>query len=153
MARKKVDGSKNMFDFITAITENQTDQFFDSLTDEELKLYKNSRYMINRFLSMNAKYLEVINAAQSYSMMPDRMHYKFLSGILPKKKQYQKYIKATTSIVYPKWLIELIAKHYLISTTDAIDYLDIFYKHNKKELRLICEMYAVDPNLLLEAKL
>lgn len=153
MARKKVNGSKSMFDFIAAITENQTDEFFDSLTDDELKLYKNSRYMINRFLSMNPNYLEVVNAVQMYPAMPDKMHYKFLSSMLPKKKQYNKYIKGTSTVDYQKWLIDLIAKHYLISTAEAIDYLDIFYKHNKVELRIICEMYAIDPKLITEANL
>lgn len=153
MVPKKVEGSKSMFDFIDAITQDQTSAFFDSLTDSELKLYKNSKYMINRFISMNPNYLQVVNFIQKYGNIPDKTHYLFLSGMLPKNKQYNKYIKGSTESKYPSWLIKLIAKHFLVSTTDAIEYLDIFYKQNKQELRTICEKYAIDPKLLKEAKL
>jgi hypothetical protein len=151
--KKKGSESKNVFDFINAITQDQSPNYFDSLTEEEVKLYHRSRYMINRYLSMNPAYAEVVNIVQKYSNMPDKMHYRFLSGILPKQKQFNKYIKSSVEAKYPGWLVSLVAKHFLVSSVQAIEYLDILYAKNKEEVLKLCKMYAVDPKLLKEIKL
>jgi hypothetical protein len=151
--KKKRDDTKNVFDFITAITQDQSIEYFDSLTEEEVKLYKKSRYMINKILSMNPEYAEVIGLIQKYNGMPDRAHYMFLSGVLPKKKQFNKYIKSTAETKYPTWLISLIKNHFTVSSVEAVEYLDILYTQNKDEVLHICKMYAVDPKLLKELKL
>lgn len=145
--------TRGLFDFISAITETHTDEFFDSLTEEELKSYRGSRYMINRFLSMNPNYLEVVNVAQMYPMMSDKMHYKFLSNMLPKKKQFNKYIKGAKSDKYTDWMVELVAKHFHVSKSEAKEYIELYYHMNKKGLRELCEKYGVDKKLLKQAKL
>lgn len=152
---KKTTGnqSKELFDFINGITENQSTDFFDSLTDSEKKKYKASRYLIHRFLSMNSNYLPVVNELQKYSNIPDRCHYLFLTNILPRGKQYNKYIKGAKEEKYEKWLIALVANHYDVSINEAIDYLEIYYTHNKSALRELCEKYGIDKKQLKQAKL
>lgn len=145
--------SKELFDFINGITENQSIVFFDSLTDSEKKKYKTSRYLIHRFLSMNSNYLPVVNELQKHSGIPDRAHYLFLTNMLPRGKQYHKYIKGAKDEKYEKWLVTLVAKHYEVSLNEATDYLEIYYTHNKPALRELCEKYAVDKKLLKQAKL
>ena len=144
---------KELFDFINGITQNQTIEFFDEMTDDEKKKYKNSRYMIHRFLSMNSNYLPVVNEIQKYGNIPDRCHYLFLTSILPRAKQFNKYIKGAKEDKYESWLVKLIAEHFQISTKEAIEYIEIYYTHNKSGLRELCEKYGIDKKQLKQAKL
>lgn len=147
------NSSKSLFDFVNAIYTDQSSEFFDGLSDHEKKTYKNSRYMINRLISMNPVYAPIVNAVQQYQTIPDRQHYMFLTSMLPKGKQYSKYIKNDKSEKYEPWLISLVAKHFTISEKNALEYIEIYYLHDKDALRNLCRMYAVDSKLLKKAKL
>jgi len=157
MAKKSAkvlkESGKSMFDLIDAIYTNQSPDFFDALTDSEKKLYKNSRYMIHRFISMNPLYAPVVNAIQQYTTIPEKAHYLFLTNILPKGKQYNKYIKGEKDEKYESWLVDIVAKHYQVSKAEAITYLEIYYKDNKQALLELCKMYAIDNKELKKAKL
>lgn len=160
MARKKkevsdvtVEKGKELFDFINAIYTDQTIDFFDTLTDADKKKYKNSRYMIHRFISMNPNYAPVVNYAQKYTMMPERAHYLFLANMIPKGRQFNKYIKGEKESKYESWLVELVAKHYHISTTESLQYVELYYAHNKQALKELCELYGIDSKQLKKAKL
>jgi hypothetical protein len=153
MKKETESKGKELFDFIKGLTENQSIEFFDELTDDEKKKYKNSRYMTHRFLSMNSNYLPVVNEIQQYGNIPDRCHYLFLTSILPRGKQFHKYIKGSKDTKYETWLVELVASHFHVSTVEAITYLEIYYLHDKKGLRELCEKYGVDKKLLKGAKI
>lgn len=157
MPKKKTDTpkekSKELFDFINMIQQDQRTESFDEMTDAEKKKYKNSKYMIHRFLSMNPAYAPIVNAIQKYTMIPERPHYLFLSGLLPKGRQFNKYIKSAAEEKYEEWLIGLVAKHYQVSLTEAVTYLNIYYTDKTQELRALCEQYGVDPKLIKKAKL
>jgi formate dehydrogenase maturation protein FdhE len=158
MPKKKVqteqtNKGKELFDFLNGITTDQSKAFFDNLTDVEKKKYKTSRYMIHRFLSMNVNYAQVVNALQQYSNIPDKAHYQFLTGMLPKGKQYNKYIKGDKDERYEAWLVQLVAKHYSVSTVEASQYLDILYSHNKEELKTLCKSYGIDDKQIKKLKL
>jgi len=156
MKKKKAEVSekgKELFDFLTAITADQSMQFFDGLNDTDKKKYKYSRYMLHRFLSMNVNYAPVVNELQKYPSIPDRAHYQFLTNILPCGKQYNKYIKGSRSSLYEDWLVELVAKHYQVSKVEAITYLEIYYTQNKDGLRELCEKYGIDKKQLKQVKL
>jgi len=158
MAKKKVqveekEKGKELFDFLNGITTDQSTEFFDNLNDAEKKKYKNSRYMLHRFLSMNVNYSQVVNAIQKYSAIPDRAHYLFMTNMLPKGKQYNKYIKGERNEKYESWLVELVAKHFNVSKVEAIQYLEIYYTHNKDALIMLCKNYGIDSKTLKKAKL
>lgn len=148
-----VNKAKGLFDFVNAVTADQSTKFFDELSDGERKAYKTSRYMMHRFLSMNASYAPVVNILQKYTTMPERAHYLFLTNILPKGKQYNKYIKGERDEKYESWLVDIVAKHYHISTTEAIQYIELYYHSNKSALKELCQMYGADPKLIKKAKL
>ena len=152
---KKTNGNqgKELFDFIAGITENQTTEFFDSLTESERKKYKASRYMIHRFLSMNSNYLPVVDELQKYTGIPDRCHYLFLTNILPRGRQFNKYIKGVHNSLYEEWLINLVSKHYHVSHAEAVVYLKIYYSQDKDSLRNLCKSYGIEQKLLKSAKL
>lgn len=148
-----VEKSKDLFDFLTGIYTDQTSDFYDSLSDDEKKKYRNSRYMLHRFLSMNVHYSQVVNELQKWSTIPDRAHYLFLANMIPRGKQFYKYVKGSKDEKYEKWLVELVAKHYNVSKVEAIQYIEIYMKQNKAELREICRMYGTDPQMMKKAKL
>jgi len=144
---------KELFDFINMIQQDQRIESFDDMTDAEKKKYKNSRYMIHRFLSMNPAYAQIVNYAQKYTSMPDRVHYMFLTSMIPRARQFNKYIKGSKEEKYETWLVDIVARYFLVSTTEAIQYLDIYYDRNKTALRSLCELHGVDSKLLKKAKL
>jgi len=144
---------KELFDFLTGIYTDQSPEFFDNLTASEKKKYKNSRYMIHRFLSMNVAYAPLVNLVQRYPSMPDRAHYLFLTGVIPRGKQFNKYIKGTTTDTYSSWLVDLVATHFQVSKVEATQYIEIYYAQNKLALRELCELYGVDKKQLKGANL
>lgn len=147
--------TKGLFDFIRMVQEDQRTDAFDELTVHEQKVYKNSKFMIHRFISMNPAYAPIVNVLQKYTAIPERAHYLFLASMLPRGKQYNKYIKTTTARGedYEEWLIALVAKHYQTSKDDAITYLNIYYTSNPAALRTLCENYGIDKKQLKQAKL
>jgi len=150
---EKKEKGKELFDFLNGIYTDQTIGFFDTLTTEEQKKYKGLRYMLNRFISMNVHYLPVVNAIQKYTNIPERLHYLFFARMLPKQKQFNKYIKGSKDDIYPEWLVNLVAKHFHVSRSEAITYIEIYYRVDKKELRKLCELYGTSPDDLKKIKL
>lgn len=156
MAKKKTEKKEKklgLFDFLNAIQQDQSTEFFDNLSDGDKKQYKYSKYMIHRFLSMNVHYSPIVNAVQRFTSVPERAHYLFLTNLIPRKKQFNKYIKSKKEAKYESWLIDLLAKHYSVSKKEAVDYLEIFYKQNKSELVRICEMYGIERKQIKKAGL
>jgi hypothetical protein len=141
---------KSLFDHINALYEDQRITYFEDLTDSDKKSY--DRYMINRFLSMNPNQLPYVNHLQKYSVDP-KTHYLFFSQVLPRGKQYNKYIKKTKEEKYEGWLVDIIVRCYNVSKNEAIDYLDIFYKQDKEALKQLCQLYGVEDKQLKKAKL
>lgn len=144
---------KELFQFLDGIYTDQTSEFYDELTDAEKKKYRYARYMMHRFLSMKPEYAPIVNALQMYSGIPDRAHYLFLANVIPRGKQFNKYVKGSKDEKYEKWLVELVGKHYYVSKAEAIQYLEIYYQSNKSALKDLCQLYGIDPKLTKKAKL
>lgn len=142
-----------LFDHLNQIYAVQNPNYFDTLSESDKKSY--NKYMINRFLSMNVEYALVVNIVQKYTDVSNETHYKFLINVIPKRKQFNKYIKSSVKESYENWLIELLAKHFLVSKAEAITYLDILYStdFNKTELRKLLQMYGTDEKKYKEAHL
>jgi hypothetical protein len=141
---------KGLFDHVDAIYTNQKSDYFASLSDADKKSYNN--YMMNKFLSMNPHQLPFVNELQKYTVSPE-LHYAFFSRVIPRGRQFNKYIKSAKETKYESWLVEIVAKHFQVSKKEALDYLDIYYEKSKGELRLLCEMYGIDKKYLKSAKL
>ena len=114
---------KNLFDHISAITSQQHPNYWDEISDEDKKSWSN--YMVNRFLSMKPDWIEFVNEVQKYSLQPKEL-YKVYIDILPKKKQWLKYIKGDKKMKYPKWVYEIVAKHLQISMREAGDAVEMY---------------------------
>ena len=114
---------KNLFDHINAITSQQHSNYWDDISDEDKKSWSN--YMVNRFLSMKMEWIELVNEVQKYPLKPKEL-YKVYTDILPKKRQWLKYIKGDKEMKYPKWVYEIVAKHLQISLREASDAVDMY---------------------------
>jgi heterodisulfide reductase subunit B len=141
--KKKKSGNKSLFDHITHITQHQTKGYWDSLNETEKKQWSN--YMIHRFISMKMEYVEVANEFQKYKLKPKDL-YKLYSNVLPKKKEWLRYVKGKKTMKYEKWVVEIVAKHYESSLSEAREYLDVFYstEQNKANLKTILQKYGSD---------
>ena len=114
---------KNLFDHINAITSQQQPNYWDEISAEDKKSWSN--YMVNRFLSMKMDWVEVVNEVQKYPLKPKEL-YKVYTDILPKKRQWLKYIKGDKEMKYPEWVYEIVAKHLQISLREASDAVDMY---------------------------
>ena len=108
---------KSLFDHIKHITDVQSLNYWDDISDEDKKSWSN--YMVNRFLSMKMDWTELVNEVQKYQLKPKEL-YKVYIDILPKKKHWLKYIKGDKSMKYPKWVYEIVAK-YQLSDAQVVD--------------------------------
>jgi len=144
---------KTLFDHINEIYQYQRPDYFNTLTDSDKKSY--NIYMMNRFLSMNPAQALAVNILQKYNTIDPETHYKFCINVIPKARQFNKYIKATDVKEYEPWVVERLAAHFEISKNEAIEYLDIFYSTeiNKSELRKLLEMYGIEEKKLKDIRL
>ena len=135
---------KSLFDHIKQITDVQNPNYWNDISDDDKKSWSN--YMVNRFLSMKMDWVELVNEVQKYPLEPEQV-YKVYTDILPKKRQWLKYIKGDKKMKYPKWVYEIVAKHlqcrmreandaverYELSHGGQAELVDILIKYGKTE--------------------
>ena len=127
---------KSLFDHINHITSKQTKGYWDSLNEREKKQWSN--YMINRFLSMKMEWTDFVNEIQKLKLDSYQL-YVVYSSILPKGKQYLKYIKKKKGTIYSKQVIQTISEYFQISQSESEDYLNLL---SKKQIRELVSKYG-----------
>ena len=146
--------AKKLFDHLNALTAEQDPNYFNKLTEEDIKSWSN--FMINRFLSMKPEWVELIATLLplSQTLEPEQM-YKLYINVLPKGKQYLKYTKGKAEDKYEEFLVELIKKEYLCSERQAIEYLEVLYatREGRENVKFICEKYGIDKKQITKLKL
>ena len=114
---------KSLFDHIKQITDVQNPNYWDEISDDDKKSWSN--YMVNRFLSMKPEWITFVNDVQKYPLKPKEL-YKVYADILPKKRQWLKYIKGDKKMKYPNWVYEIVAKHLQCSMRESSDAVDMY---------------------------
>ena len=146
--------AKKLFDHLNALTAEQDPNYFDKLTEEDIKSWSN--FMINRFLSMKPEWVELIASLQplTQSLEPEQM-YKLYINILPKGKQYLKYTKGKADDKYEQFLVDLIKKEYDCSERQATEYIEVFYatREGRENIKYVCEKYAIPKKEITKLKL
>ena len=122
---------KSLFDHINHITSKQTKGYWDSLNDREKKQWSN--YMINRFLSMKMEWTDFVNEIQKLKLDSYQL-YVVYSSILPKGKQYLKYIKKKKDPIYNTQVVQKISEYFECSQSESEDYLKLLTKKQIREL-------------------
>ena len=141
--KKSLVKKKSLFDHISQITAVQNPNYWEDISDEDKKTWSN--YMVNRFLSMKPDWIEFVNEVQKYPLQPKEL-YKVYTDILPKKKQWLKYIKGDKKMKYPKWVYEIVSKHLQCSSREANDAVEMYEisAGGQSELADILAKYGVE---------
>lgn len=145
---------KKLFDHIKAITDDQDPNYFESLTEEDLKSWSN--FMINRFLSMKPEWIELIATLLplTQTLEPKEM-YSLYINIIPKGKHFLRYTKGKSDEKYEDFVVNLIKNEYLCSEKQANEYLEVLYstKEGRENIKYICEKYGTDKKQISKLKL
>jgi hypothetical protein len=96
-----------------------------------------NNWMINRFLSMNQDYIEVVNIVQKNTwQMKGEYLYNLYRDIIPKQYVYLKYVKSNTKQEYSIEEIEAVQQYFEVSKKEAKEYINIL---PKEELEIITQ--------------
>ena len=127
-----------IFDWISQILVKKT--HWNDFTEDEQKKF--NPFIINRWLSMDKDFLEIVNYFQKYSIgtLEPREVYKWYCDMLPRGKRFNKYIKGKGNKKYDKEMINIISKHFEVSKKESKDYIDLL---DKNEIKEIYKMYGV----------
>jgi hypothetical protein len=118
----------NIFDHIKNITTTKGSY----LGDEGW-----NNWMINRYLSMDPEYCEVVNIVQKNTwQMKGEYLYNLYKDLIPKQYKYLKYIKASKKTDYKSEDIEAVQVYFEISKKEAKEYISML---PKEELELITQ--------------
>ena len=125
---------KSLFDHIKQITDVQNPNYWDEISDDDKKSWSN--YMVNRFLSMKMDWVEFVNEVQRYPLQPKEL-YKVYTDILPKKRQWLKYVKGDKKMKYPNWVYEIVAKHLQSSLREASQAVETYEMSHGGQAELV----------------
>ena len=114
---------------------------WDDYSEDEQKKF--NPFIINRWLSMDKDFLEIVNYFQKYSIgtLEPREVYKWYCDMLPKGKRFNKYIKGKKYKKYDSELINLLTNHFECSKSEVKQNLELI---DKIELKEILQKYGLD---------
>lgn len=115
-----------LFDHLTNITSKKGEY----LGDEGW-----NNYMINRFLSMDPDYVEVVNIVQKNTwQMKGEYLYNLYRDLIPKQYKFLKYIKSSKKSEYIIEEIEAVQQYFEVSKKQAKEYIDMLPKDELIEI-------------------
>lgn len=117
----------NIFDHIKNIT-TQKEAY---LGDEGW-----NNWMVNRYLSMDQDYVEVVNIVQKNTwQMKGEYLYNLYKDLIPQQYKFLKYIKASSKKEYVIEEVEAVASYYEISKIEAKEYIDMLPKEEVERIK------------------
>jgi hypothetical protein len=119
-----------IFDHIKNITTNKGPYLGDEAWNN---------WMINRFLSMDPDYCEVVNVVQKNTwQMKNENLYNLYKDLIPKQYKYLKYIKAKNKKEFKPEQVEAIQIYFEVSKKEAKEYISML---SKEELEHITSQF------------
>jgi|TARA_S200002703_G_C3783456_1_gene241496 hypothetical protein len=134
--------SKGLFDHINHIRKIQSNDYYDTLSEEDEKTF--NIYMILRVLSMDPSIIDETSYLSKYiDSIPKKQFYKLCISVFPKTNRYFKYIKSKNKSPN-EVLIECICNKFQIGKKDATDYHNIIcsQENGKNEFHEILMDYG-----------
>jgi hypothetical protein len=127
----------SVFDWIKAIID--TKPSWETFSPEQQKQFNN--YMIHRFLSMNPKYIEIVNYVQGLNLSESKKLYEVYCFMIPQSKNtYSAYIKSNTKKASPE-VAQHVAEYFECSVAEADEYISLT---DKKWLENILTAKGID---------
>ena len=126
-----------IIDWINQVLVHKKD--WDSFTESDQKSF--NAFIINRWLSMDKDFLEIVNYFQKYSIgtLESREVYKFYCDMLPQGKRFNKYIKGKKIKKYDPELINILVNYFECSKLHVKEYLELM---SKKQIKDIVKLYG-----------
>ena len=116
-----------LFDHIKNITTNKGPY----LGDEGW-----NNWMVNRFLSMDQDYVEVVNVVQKNTwQMKGEYLYNLYKDLIPKQYKFLKYIKPTNKIDYKQDEVDAVASYFEVSKKQAKEYINMLPKDELETIK------------------
>ena len=112
---------------------------WEDFNDEEKKSF--NVFIINKALSMNPNYLNIVNMVQNFTglnqILSQKEVFNLYYSLLPTKFRFYRWIKGEKT-KKQKEKAEYLAMHFKVSTREAYDYLQIL---DKKTINQIIKNY------------
>lgn len=127
----------NVFKWIEHIIKKKTP--YTSFTSDEWNKY--DIFMVNKILSMNPAYLNIVEYIQGFSNLTKEKHYRMYCETIPQNNRtYSPYIKSKTQKL-DKQKLKYISDLFEISPQEANEYVEIM---GKEWFRDILDQYGLE---------
>ena len=126
MSKKQI---KDIWGWLNEITLYKTP--IENISEESWDKWNS--YMINRYVSMDIRYIELANYIQTIPYDNKQQIYQIYREMIPKQKTFLKYIKSRTK-KQPAALVEYVAKHFECGLGEAEEYIDILRKNGVRSV-------------------
>ena len=123
------------FDFLKLVHNKKTK--WEDFNEDEQKAY--NTFIINKALSFNSNYLDIVNKIQQFTPTP-KESFKYLQSMTSDKFRYNKWIKGGKSAKFNPNLIETISAYLECSRKQAEEYLGIL---EKKEIKTMLKYIGI----------
>ena len=112
---------------------------WENFDESEHKTF--SPFIVNRWLSMDNDFIEIVNFFQKYSigLLAPKDTYKWYCDVLPKGKRFNRYIKGKKQKKYDTELVEMVYKHFETSKKECTEYIELM---DKEQLKSLLELYG-----------
>ena len=117
MSKKQV---KDLWGWLNEITLYKTP--VENISEESWDKWNS--YMINRYVSMDIRYIELVNYIQTIPYDNKQQLYNIYREMIPKAKTFFKYLKTNRKKKNTE-VIKYIAQYFQCSVGEAEEYLDI----------------------------
>jgi hypothetical protein len=137
MPKKQI---KDLWGWLNEITLYKTP--IEEISEESWEKWNS--YMIHRYVSMDIRYIELVNYIQIIPYDNKQQLYQIYREMIPKAKTFFKYIKTKTQ-KKPVTVLEYVAKHFECSLGEAEEYIDILREHGTR--RVLYDMGLEDKEI------
>jgi hypothetical protein len=117
----------NIFDHIKNITTSKGEY----LGDEGW-----NNWMVNRYLSMDQDYVEVVNIVQKNTwQMKGEYLYNLYKDLIPQQYKFLRYIKAQNKKEYKPEDVDAVQAYFEVSKSEAKEYIDMLPKEELESIK------------------
>lgn len=131
---------KDLWGWLNEITLHKTS--IEEISEESWEKWNS--YVINRYVSMDIRYIELVNYIQTIPYDNKKQLYQIYREMIPKQKTFFKYLK-TTKRKKNMDVLDYIAKHFECSLGEAEEYLDILRETGAR--RVLYDMGVEDKEI------
>lgn len=108
-----------IFDWVKNIIKDKKP--WSSFTSDEHKIFNS--FMVNKILSMNVKYLDIVNYVQKLNIKDNKKLYELYCFIIPQSKNtYSPYVKSKTK-KYKAEIPHYVSQYFECSLKEADEYI------------------------------